>query len=334
MINRTIKYIFILLFLSGTVAKAQDPHFSQFFMAPESVNPALIGTMLESGWKVMSNYRQQWGSSGTPYNTFTLGAASKIYNKQSIGNTLYGSVQLMTDETMSGAFKSTYITSGLADFQNLDENNSIGIGFNLSYGQRTIDYSKLNFGEQFTSGGFNAGLPTGETALGIMKSFLSLSTGLMYSYQSDYFKLDAGLAVFNLNSPKQSFLSDPNQSLPRRLAVNVNLEYALSDQLMLNMNTVFQSQSMVSYLNTGGSVGFDLSGGRRENILYTGLWYRVGDAFIPYLGLHYDNVLFGLSYDVAASNKLTGSVNPSSYEFSLIFSKKRTNPGIIRCPWK
>ena len=329
-----IRYIIILLCLNGSFVKAQDPHFSQFFMAPESVNPALIGTMLESGWKIMSNYRQQWGNFGTPFNTFTLGAASKIYNKQTSGNTLYGSMQLMADESMSGAFKSNYITSGLVDYQNLDENNSIGIGFNLSYGQRNIDYNKLNFGEQFTNGGFNTGLPTGENALGIMKSFFSLSTGLMYSYQTDYFRLDAGLAVFNLNTPKQTFLEDPNQSLPRRISVNVNLEYALSDQFLLNMNSVFQSQSSVSYINTGGSIGFDISAGRRENIIYTGLWYRVGDSLIPYLGLQYDNVLLGFSYDIAASNQLTGSVKPTSYEFSLIVSKKRTNPGVIRCPWK
>lgn len=334
MIKLLIKYSIILLCLNGTVVKAQDPHFSQFFMAPESVNPALMGTMLESGWKVMSNYRQQWGNFGTPFNTFTVGAGAEIYNKKGSGNNLYGSIQLMKDESMSGAFKTTYITTGLSDFQNLNENNRIGIGFNLSYGERAIDYSQLNFGEQFTNGGFNSDLSSGETFLGTMKSFLSLSTGLMYSYQTDYFKLDAGLAVFNLNKPKQTFLDDPKQSLQSRLAINVNLEYALSDQIILNMNTVFQSQSMVSYLNTGGSVGFDLSGGTRDNVLYTGLWYRVGDALIPFLGLHYDNTFIGFSYDVAASNQLTGSVNPSSYEFSLIFSKRRTNPGIIRCPWK
>ena len=142
------------------------------------------------------------------------------------------------------------------------------------------------------------------------------------------------MAVFNLNKPKQTFLTDPNQSLPRRLALNVNLASALSDLLLMNMNTIFQSQAAISYVNTGGSLGFDLTGGSRDNILYTGLWYRVGDAFIPYIGLQYDNILFGLSYDVAANNHLTGSVNPSSYEFSLILSKKRTNPGVIRCPWK
>jgi len=325
----------IVLCFQVVLVKAQDPHFSQFFMAPETVNPALSGSMLQDGgWKVMSNYRQQWGNFGTPFNTFTLGAESKLYNKEGSNNTLYGSEQFMSDQSMGGALKSTYLTSGLCDFQKLDENNRIGAGFNISYGQRRIDYSQLNFGEQFTSGGFNTALPTGETALGNMKSFFSLSAGFMYSYQTDYFGLDFGMAAFNLNTPKQSFLADVNQSLPRRFSANINIEYVVSDQLLLNMNSVFQSQAGVSYINTGGSLGFDISEGSREKVLYTGLWYRVGDAIIPYLGLQYDNVLFGFSYDVAASNQLTGSVTPHSYELSLIISKKKIIPGVIRCPWK
>ena len=330
----SIKTILCFLFLYANLVKAQDPHFSQFFMAPESINPALIGTMVESGWKLMSNYRQQWGNFGIPFNTFTFGAASKMNNKQSTVNALYGSVQLMTDESMGGVLKSSYITCGLVDFQNLDQNNRIGIGINLTYGQRSIDYSQLNFGNQFTSGGFNTGFPTGEAALGSMKSYYTLSTGVMYSYKTDNFGLNTGLAIFNLNRPRQTFLTDPNQSLPLRSAANVNLEFELSDELLLNMNSVVQSQASVSYLNTGGSVGFDISAGQREKILYTGLWYRVRDAVIPYLGLQYNNVLFGFSYDIAAPNQLSGKITSNSLEFSILLSKKKTLRSVIRCPWE
>jgi len=55
---------FLLLFaitFSYLAVQAQDIHFSQFYMSPLNLNPALTGVM-NSQVRVVGNYRNQWAS--------------------------------------------------------------------------------------------------------------------------------------------------------------------------------------------------------------------------------------------------------------------------------
>ena len=191
--NKKIILIGMFCFLAR-VTNAQDPHFSQFFLAPQFINPSLTSTSVKGKWKLASNYRQQRNNSQITYRTFTVGGEAMLMDKNSITGPVFGSLYLMSDRSMSGALVSNYISNGFSYLADLDENNRIGLGFGLLYGQRKVDYSILNFGEQLTNGGFDASLPTGEVALGQMKPFLTLSTGLVYNYHTDDFDFDADLA--------------------------------------------------------------------------------------------------------------------------------------------
>ena len=51
-------------------AKAQDPIFSQFYNAPNQINPAFVGNTV--GPVVASNYRLQWPGFSSVYNTYML----------------------------------------------------------------------------------------------------------------------------------------------------------------------------------------------------------------------------------------------------------------------
>jgi hypothetical protein len=210
----------------------------------------------------------------------------------------------------------------------------VGLGISGNYGQRRLDYSQLSFGEQFTNGGYDINLPNGESALMNMKPFFSLSTGFLYSYQSEYLNIQAGLAGFHLNNPKQTFINDPNQIIPKRFVIHLNSEYILSNSLMLYINTAFQKQSSQQYLNIGGATGIDISNGSRQSILYTGAWLRNGDAFYPYLGLKLGTIQMGLSHDITISKQNRRAEIPRSFEISLLFKPQKSNPGIIPCPWR
>ena len=107
---------------------------------------------------------------------------------------------LMADQSMNNAFTSTYASGALAYHARLSEKQQLGLGLQASFGNRRLDYSKLTFGEQFTSGGFDMALPTGEMALSKMKSFISLGAGILYRYQYDYVNLDFGAAAFQRTS--------------------------------------------------------------------------------------------------------------------------------------
>ena len=55
--------------------------------------------------------------------------------------------------------------------------NKISAGL-FVYGNRRMDFSKLNFEDQFTGNGFDTNLPTGESALSNMKPYFSTAAGL------------------------------------------------------------------------------------------------------------------------------------------------------------
>jgi hypothetical protein len=70
---------------------------------------------------------------------------------------------LMFDHAMSGIVKSTYASLNLSYSIKISETDyykeRIGLGFGAIYGNRTIDFNRLTFDEQFTGFGFNTNLP-------------------------------------------------------------------------------------------------------------------------------------------------------------------------------
>src|SRR6187431_730294 len=67
------KILFLLLFTGSFILlRAQDPHFSQFYASPLTLNPALTGRF-DGTFRLAANYRNQWP---TIYNAFTTATAS------------------------------------------------------------------------------------------------------------------------------------------------------------------------------------------------------------------------------------------------------------------
>jgi type IX secretion system PorP/SprF family membrane protein len=312
--------------------QAQDPHFSQFFMAPHLIDPATTA-MGGGDWRFIANYRQQWGNAGTPFNTMTATMEYKILGREEDQNVLGIGATFMADESMNGAFKSIYASGALAYQVRMNNTSSIALGIQSSYGNRSLDYSRLTFGEQFTNGGFDVSLPTGETALTNMKPFVSVGAGLLYSYRNERLNIDLGAAGFHFNKPKQTFISDPYQFVPRRYVGHFSLTYEASKLILVNMNSVFQQQATQQYFCVGGSLGLDVSNGDRQTIIFGGAWYRQRDAMYPFLSLYFGSVQLGFSYDVTTSKQLKGPYTPQSFEMSLIIKQKQPVKGEIPCPW-
>jgi hypothetical protein len=67
--------------------------------------------------------------------------------------------------------------------------------------------------------------------------------------------------------------------------------------------------------------------------LYLGAWYRFNDAVIPYVGLEFNNLLLGFSYDVNVSSLKSATASKGGTEISLIYIKKKEDRGKgIPCP--
>ena len=110
--------LFIVLLAVMRSADAQDPSFSQFFSSPLNVNPALTAR-INSDWRVISNFRDQWLGPASPYATGTISydtkvLQNKIPNVHEEKNILGLGGMLMYDYAMDGIMKSVYASGNLS----------------------------------------------------------------------------------------------------------------------------------------------------------------------------------------------------------------------------
>jgi type IX secretion system PorP/SprF family membrane protein len=319
----------------------QDPTFSQFFSSPLNVNPALTG-YINADWRVILNMRDQWFNPSSPYATGTISFDTKIFQKN-IPNVEEKNIfglggMLMYDYTMNGIVQGAYGSLNLSYNILLAEDfygnkHRFGVGFGGTYANRYVDFSRLNFQAQFTGNGFNQNLPSGEAALSNMTPFFSASAGFLYSFSTAKSSMDIGGAVYHLNEPKQTFLNDPQQFIPKRFVANASYNTFLNDGLVLNTNAIYQYQGAAEYFSVGGAVGVYLDPDG-ESIFNIGVWYWSANAIVPYVGFSYNDLQIGLSYDATISKLNEAAAKPTTFEISIILRGKNKPSGIIPCPWK
>ncbi len=325
------RLLLVLCICFSLTVFGQDPHFSQFFTAPHAINPANTGTS-QGAWRVLSNLRQQWANSGTRFNSYSLTSDVKLLGSAPQENTLALGLSFLADRTMNGSFSSTYTSTSLAYHVQVNTYQRLGMGLQASYGTRQLDFSRLTFGEQFVGENFDTSLPSGETSLSALKPFVSLSGGLFYNLQTDELDLDMGAALFHLNKPKQSFISNTEQILPVKQSMHLSATYNPGAQMSYHMSGIYQKQGNQQYFSVGGAAGMQLA--NSNNMLWAGMWYRNNDAFYPYLGVLTGNMQVGLSYDLSVSKQVQNSSLPGSFELSLIFRQSSKRFQSIVCPWK
>lgn len=333
--TKKIFAVFWMGLLGVANVRAQDPSFSQFFASPLNVNPALTAN-IDGKWRFISNLRNQWVGPASPYATGTVSFDTRLLEKKiPEGSTLGAGIMMMYDKALQGALKSSYASLDVSYNITLSEENAtqrLGIGIGAIYGNKRVDFSKLSFGEQFTGYGFDTNLPTAEAALSNMKPYLSSSVGILYSITTDNSNLEFGAAGFHINRPKQSVLNDPNQYLAARYVGHANFDTYLNDQVVLNANAIYQRQATTDYFSIGGGLGYYLTGDPEDAVLNAGLWYWRNNAIIPYIGVMYQNIQFGLSYDITISKLNRAAEKPKSFELSIVV--RSTKPkGFIRSPW-
>lgn len=334
----------VVLLLCVTALHAQDPSFAQFFSSPLNINPALTAN-INSDWRLITNIRDQWIGPASPYMTGTISYDTKMFqNKSSYApeNSNYLGIggMLMYDKTMGGIQKSTYASLNLSYSVKLSEDDyhntkKLSVGFGGIYGNKHIDFTKLDFQNQFTGTGFDTNLPSGETALSNMKPYASISAGLVYSASSEHSNFDIGVAGFHFNKPKQSYMEDEHQFLAIRKVAHANFETIVNEKVVFNANAIYQNQARANYFSVGGSLGYHIDDDEEEGTMVNGgLWYWSKNAIIPYIGLVYKYLQVGFSYDITISKLAQAAKKPSTFEVSIILRGSRRSSGAIPCPWK
>ena len=140
--------LFFLCSFTSAGLQAQDIHFSQFYMSPMSLNPAMTGDM-DVEYRFAANQRTQWKSvTSNPYSTFSISAESAgTFDLASLGTSLYILNDKAGDGTLNTFALNLGTSYGLA--LNLDSSSYLRGGIQLGFTQRSIDFSGFRFDEQY-----------------------------------------------------------------------------------------------------------------------------------------------------------------------------------------
>ncbi|MEL7021553.1 MAG: PorP/SprF family type IX secretion system membrane protein, partial [Bacteroidota bacterium] len=169
------------------IATAQDKHFTQFYAAPLTLNPALTGTF-DGRYRFSTIYRDQWRKVlDNPYQTFAAGLDLRFPVSGAVRSPYDDAAGIgllfFTDVVPSIEFRTTQIALSGAFHKALttQDNQYLSLGFQFGLTQRSIGYSNLTFNDQFngTSGYSDLSeenLPENNFA------FSDIAVGLNYSF--------------------------------------------------------------------------------------------------------------------------------------------------------
>ncbi len=290
-------FIFVLLLLASSVAKAQDPEFSQYYANPLYLNPAYAGST-DCG-RLGLNYRNQYPSLSNAYVTYNISYDQSLPSINSgIG------FLVMNDAQGDGGLVRTSIAAFYS--YNLKVSNEINIRFGVkgAYYQEKLNWDKFIFASQIdpTTGNVTPGSgeppPSKDNITAV-----DFAAGAVMSHTDKFF---VGLAVDHLTQPTLSFYDNSDSKLPMKITLNAGaminatsggLGNAGGGDIMIQPNILYMQQEKFHQLSAGlymVKYPFVLGGWFRHN-------FQNPDAVVALVGITYNNLRVGYSYDFTVS---------------------------------
>ena len=94
----------------------------------------------------------------------------------------------------------------------------------------------------------------------------------------------------------------------------------------------YQKQGQANELIVGGALSYYLGSDNGIEV-YAGLWSRVKECMIPYVGLEWNHIRAGFTYDVGGTNTIASSRFYQSSEISLIYILDNKSKAFkLKCP--
>lgn len=326
--------LFIAVLLVHGYSYAQDPHFSQFFASPLTINPANTGNF-SGTLRAALNSRTQLPEFNNPYATKTLSLDAPILKKYiKEDDKLSVGLLILSDQSGNKLLNDNNIAASVSYSKALDENanHSIALGFQVNYSMYRFDPLKANFEDQLTAGGFTGS--SAEMILGnnFTKNTTDVNAGVLYTGStSDNNIFYAGASYYHFAKPTVGFIT-PTYFTNSRINIHGGAYFSLSDAASLHTSFQYQKQGQTNELLVGGAFSYYL-GTENGLELYAGLWSRVKESMIPYVGLEWNHIRAGFTYDMAAGTTLASSRFYQSSEFSLIYILDNKSKAFkLRCP--
>ena len=325
-----ISFIFLGISLSSLTGYGQDPEFSQFYANPLYLNPAYAGSNVCP--RVILNYRNQWPAFSKAYVNYNASYDQYV-------SKLHGGVGLLVnaDNAGNGVLKTNTISLMYSYRLQAGKNLYLGMAVQASYQQRSLGWDKLQFGDQIDDQlGFinpTTEQPPEKTSLG----YADFAAGIVMDYRG---KLYGGIAVHHLTEPDIAFYATNETKLPMKITADLGYNISFdggggdfsdeaSDFYMV-VAGIYQKQGKWSQVNGGVYIV--------RIPLVLGTWFRHNferpDAVIFLVGLTFNNIKIGYSYDYSLSNLQgqSGGAHEISFAYQFNCMEKKRKIKAIKCP--
>lgn len=329
------KLIAGIVLFSGLNVAAQDIHFSQTSETPLLINPGATGVY--GGWeRVQINHRNQWLGANTQFMTSSLACDVNFFKSERSNNAHLGlGLFFYNDIGGDSNFGTQAGALSLSGILPLGKGgHTLSAGLQGGFGMRSGDLTKVRFESQINGNAFDPALPSGEIAAINSFSYLDVSTGIFYQYDSKQSafarnnaqKFQLGTSMYHVNTPTLKYNGVAGDKLYRKVVV-----HALYAQDIPNTKWAFEASALQFFQGPhtetilGGLMryrfqnGSKFTGFNRDAYLGFGAYMRFKDSFIPRMTLDWKGLKFGVSYDVTISKI------KRAYQGSLEFSLSYTN---------
>ncbi len=358
--QKMTRLVFAFLFVCTVASvQAQDIHFSQFYMSPLNLNPAMTGLM-NCNQRISVNYRNQWASvlRDKAFQTFSASYDQRAtvgrYDYMGFGGTLWG------DKAGSLGFGTTQVHGAFSYSKRMSgyrrQASYLSVGANVGLSQRSIDFQNARWGTQSDgAGNYNPGLPSQETQF-TRPNFLSLdvTAGLLwFSTFDEKNNFYIGAAYNHINQANQSFTNNVFVPMYSKFTIHAGGEVAMNDRVGLVPGAVLLLQGPSTEVNLGSSIKVIMGNSRRSNeALQFGLWTRLGnkvaldsvgtnkstgksvlmDAIIASARFDYNEFTIGFSYDINVSPLSAASNGNGGFEFAFQYRICGRESRNVFCP--
>lgn len=338
--------VWMLLTISVAVSMAQDPQFSQFYAAPVYLNPAFAGSVEDTRLTVI--HRRQWPSLEASFVTSAV-AIDKNFSRYRSGVGL----MVANDHVNPIGLSRTEISAQYAYLLPMTKVLSFRAGFQAGYAQRSADFTRFTFGDQYSNSGLT-GLASREDFVSETRGNMDLALGgLLFSR-----RFFLGMAMHHVNRPNEAFTNVVSR-MPVRTTLHTGFLIPLNKFKYGRRNRRFTENEeelkgitpAIVYKSQGKFDQLDVGLHFNYNPFVVGFWYRGlpiktyerglnnHEALIILAGLRFQSLSIGYSYDVTISKlaAYTGGAHEISlnYLFNTTPNGKKgkvKGPRSIPCP--
>jgi len=324
----------IIFFLIVIYVKAQDPHFSQFFVNSLYLSPSFAGNT--KGSRVITDIRDQWPGIPGSFFTTTLSIDHFIPN-------LNSGVGLLIMKDIAGRGRLGSFQTGIQyTYQfRIFKNYQVRPGIHFYRSNRTIQFDRLVFNDQLTLSGISGG--TVEVPPLKQVGYVDFASSILLYNPIQWI----GFTWDHMLEPNQSIL-DGYSPIEAKYTIFAGRKFYLNGK-----TSEYNEESInawIHYRSQGKFDQMDLGAYWLRMPIIIGIWYRGipilkaykkgyqnNDALILHFGYTWNDFKFGYSYDITISRLIANTFG--SQEVTIVYEfnqnrkmNKKTRKVIIPCP--